>query len=83
MVNGAYKERLALHQTFEDLKNPSFVFVGRSYIINIDHVDRITTDAVYLEDGIKIQAGAETIQFFSHTIVQVTRKCFIRRFLGR
>ena len=53
---------MALHQTFEDLKNPSFVFVGRSHIINIDHVDRITTDAVYLEDGIKIQAGAETIQ---------------------
>ena len=48
MVNGAYKERLALHQIFEDLKSPAFIFAGRSHIINIDHVDRITTDAVYL-----------------------------------
>ncbi|OLA18988.1 MAG: hypothetical protein BHW17_10050 [Dorea sp. 42_8] len=73
MVNGAYKERLALHQTFEDLKNPSFVFVGRSHIINIDHVDRITTDAVYLEDGIKIQAGAETIQDVKTRIMEYWR----------
>ena len=32
MVNGAYKERLALHQIFEDLKSPAFIFAGRSYI---------------------------------------------------
>ena len=73
MVNGAYKERLSLHQTFEDLKNLSFVFVGRSHIINIDHVDRITTDAVYLEDGIKIQAGAETIQDVKTRIMEYWR----------
>ena len=56
-----------------DLKNPSFVFVGRSHIINIDHVDRITTDAVYLEDGIKIQAGAETIQDVKTRIMEYWR----------
>ena len=27
MVNGAYKERLALHQIFEDLKSPAFIFI--------------------------------------------------------
>ena len=63
MVNGAYKERLALNQ----------IFAGRSYIINIDHVDRITTDAVYLEDGIKIQAGAETIQDVKTRIMEYWR----------
>ena len=73
MVNGAYKERLALHQIFEDLKSPAFIFAGRSYIINIDHVDRITTDAVYLEDGIKIQAGAETIQDVKTRIMEYWR----------
>ena len=73
MVNGAYKERLALHQTFEDLKNPSFVFVGRSHIINIVHVDRITTAAIYLEDGFKIQAGAETIQDVKTRIMEYWR----------
>lgn len=73
MVNGAYKERLALHQIFEDLKSPAFIFAGRSHIINIDHVDRITTDAVYLEDGIKIQAGAETIQDVKTRIMEYWR----------
>ena len=73
MVNGAYKDRLALHQIFEDLKSPAFIFAGRSHIINIDHVDRITTDAVYLEDGIKIQAGAETIQDVKTRIMEYWR----------
>lgn len=73
MVNGAYKERLALHQIFEDLKSPAFIFAGRSYIINIDHVDRITTAAIYLEDGIKIQAGAETIQDVKTRIMEYWR----------
>ena len=73
MVNGAYKERLALHQIFEDLKSPAFIFAGRSYIINIDHVDRITTAAIYLEDGIKIQAGAETIQDVKTQIMEYWR----------
>lgn len=72
-VNGAYKERLALHQIFEDLKSPAFIFAGRSHIINIDHVDRITTDAVYLEDGIKIQAGAEIIQDVKAQIMEYWR----------
>lgn len=73
MVNGAYKGRLALHQIFEDLKSPAFIFAGRSHIINIDHVDRITTDVVYLEDGIKIQAGAETIQDVKERIMEYWR----------
>ena len=73
MANGAYKERLALHQIFEDLKSPAFIFAGRSYIINIDHVDRITTAAIYLEDGIKIQAGAETIQDVKTQIMEYWR----------
>ena len=73
MVNGAYKERLALHQIFEDLKSPAFIFAGRSYIINIDHVDRITPAAIYLEDGIKIQAGAETIQDVKTQIMEYWR----------
>ena len=30
MVNGAYKERLALHQIFEDLKSPAFIFAAES-----------------------------------------------------
>ena len=47
--------------------------VGRSYIINIDHVDRITTAAIYLEDGIKIQAGAETIQDVKTQIMEYWR----------
>lgn len=72
-VNGAYKERLALHQIFEDLKSPAFIFAGRSHIINIDHADRITTDAVYLEDGIKIQAGAEIIQDVKAQIMEYWR----------
>ena len=71
MVNGAYKERLALHQIFEDLKSPAFIFAGRSYIINIDHVDRITTAAIYLEDGIKIRA--ETIQDVKTRIMEYWR----------
>ena len=58
---------------FEDLKSPAFIFAGRSHIINIDHVDRITTDAVYLEDGIKIQAGAETIQDVKTRIMEYWR----------
>ena len=73
MVNGSYKERLALHQIFEDLKSPAFIFAGRSHIINIDHVDRITTDAIYLEDGIKIQAGAELIQDVKAQIMEYWR----------
>ena len=73
MVNGSYKERLALHQIFEDLKSPAFIFAGRSHIINIDHVDRITTAAIYLEDGIKIQAGAELIQDVKAQIMEYWR----------
>lgn len=72
-VNGEYKERLALHQIFEELKNPAFIFAGRSHIINIDHVDRITTDAVYLEDGLKIQAGTEIIQDVKTQIMEYWR----------
>ena len=55
------------------MKSPAFIFAGRSHIINIDHVDRITTDAVYLEDGIKIQAGAETIQDVKTRIMEYWR----------
>ena len=64
---------ITLHQIFEDLKSPAFIFAGRSYIINIDHVDRITTAAIYLEDGIKIQAGAETIQDVKTQIMEYWR----------
>lgn len=73
MVNGAYRERLALHQIFEELKSPAFIFAGRSHIINIDHVDRITTDAVYLENGFKIQAGVEIIQDVKTQIMEYWR----------
>ena len=42
-------------------------------LITHEHVDRITTDVVYLEDGIKIQAGAETIQDVKARIMEYWR----------
>ena len=55
------------------MKSPAFIFAGRSYIINIDHVDRITTAAIYLEDGLKIQAGEELIQNVKTQIMEYWR----------
>lgn len=72
MVNGAYKERLALHQIFEDLKSPAFIFAGK-VILSISIMWIGSTAAIYLEDGIKIQAGAETIQDVKTRIMEYWR----------
>ena len=40
---------------------------------NIDHVDRITTAAIYLDDGLKIQAGEELIQNVKTQIMEYWR----------
>lgn len=71
--NGAYKERMNLHQIFEELKDPAFIFAGRSCIANIMHVVRITTDAVYLEKEMEIQASSEVIREVKELIMEYWR----------
>ena len=73
MVNGAYKERLALHQIFEDLKSPAFTICRKKLYYQYRSCGSDHDGCIYLEDGIKIQAGAETIQDVKTRIMEYWR----------
>lgn len=42
---------LSLHELFEQLEDRGFIFVTRSYLVNMEHIRRVAPDGVYLEDG--------------------------------
>ena len=68
-----YKERISLWQVEEQINHPAFVSVGRSWIININHIARIRSDEIYLENGEIIRVSRDQIQEVKKKITKYWR----------
>ncbi len=68
-----YKERISLWQVEEQLKHPMFVSVGRSWIVNADHIARIRSEEIHLENGEIIRVSREQIQEVKKKITEYWR----------
>lgn len=61
-VKDTYRERMSLHQIQTKLDTDLFIMVGRSYLVNIEHVAGISSESVRLDNGEIIGAGHEVIR---------------------
>ena len=48
---GTSKVRKSLHQVFEELNTPDFIFIDRGYIVNIIQIMKISDGLAYLKNG--------------------------------
>lgn len=53
--NAPLMERLSLKKCSEMMPPPQFVRIHRSTIVNIDHVERIENESLYLHDGTELK----------------------------
>lgn len=56
-----YRERMPLFQIQEQLGTDAFIMVGRSDLVNIEHIAGISAESVQLDNGEVIGAGRELI----------------------
>lgn len=48
---GPYRDSRGLNELFKNLDNPCFLYIERSCFVNLDHVQRIEDDKIYLTSG--------------------------------
>lgn len=53
-TNGEVKERTTIEQIMLELNSKEFVLVGRGYVVNINHINRIRGNTVYMDNGDEI-----------------------------
>lgn len=51
---GQYLERKSLNLILEELHNQEFIFIDRSHIININHINKLWNNIVYMDNGDEI-----------------------------
>ncbi len=61
-TEGVYKERISLNQLLGELDNEIFMLVGRSNIINMNHIVRLKGVTIYLEKEEKIIVNAPCME---------------------
>lgn len=53
-LHGNYRERIPIDQLMKELNSMEFIFVERSFIVNIEHIIRLKGNIVYMENGDEI-----------------------------
>ena len=69
-----YRERAPLFQIEEQLRTDAFIMIGRSYLVNIEHIAGISAESVQLDDGEVIGAGRELILEVKQKVTAYWRK---------
>lgn len=70
---GQSKVRKSLHQIFQELDTPEFIFIERGYIVNIIHIMKVCDNTAYLKNG-------ETLPISRSHLLEVKQK--INQFWG-
>lgn len=64
-TEGEIKERTTIEQIMMELNSKEFVLIGRGYVVNINHINRIRGNSVYMDNGDEIvisQAKIPTVK---------------------
>ena len=69
-----YRERMPLFQIQEQLGTDAFIMVGRSCLVNIEHIAGISAELVQLDNGDVIGAGRELIWEVKQKVTAYWRK---------
>lgn len=69
-----YRERAPLFQIEEQLCTDAFIMVGRSCLVNIEHIAGISAESVQLDNGDVIGAGRELILEVKQKVTAYWRK---------
>ena len=69
-----YRERMPLFQIQEQLGTDAFIMVGRSCLVNIEHITGISAESVQLDNGDVIGAGRELIWEVKQKVTAYWRK---------
>ena len=67
---GQSKVRKSLHQIFEELDTPEFIFIERGYIVNIIQIMKVCDSMVYLKNGETLPISRSHLQEVKQKINQ-------------
>ena len=70
---GEIRERISIDKLFSELESKQFIFVERSYIVNMKHICKISDEVIYLEDGNRVVISQSRIPEVKRTINQYWR----------
>ena len=73
-TNGVYKFYEKLKNIYELSKNYNFMFIHKSYIINYDHISRITYDYVEMTNGEKLSISERRKKDIRRLYVWISEK---------
>lgn len=48
---GNYRERISLERLMKEMNAPEFILVERGYVVNVRHIVRLKSNAIYLKNG--------------------------------
>lgn len=54
---GKYTERISLNHVFSELSKRGFILADRAYIVNINHVQRMRRNIIYMDNGEEIKVN--------------------------
>lgn len=60
-VDGEYRERIALDKLMQEIDDPSFLWIERSYIVNIKHIVRMNGNVIFLDNGAEMTVSKAKI----------------------
>lgn len=67
-------ERITLSQVYEKLNSEEFLFLDRSYLVNLRHVMKIQSSEVYLRDGTTLYVSRYHVQEVKERIQKYWQK---------
>lgn len=60
-MDGEYRERIALDKLIQEIDAPSFLWIERSYIVNIKHIVRMNGNIIFLDNGAEMTVSKAKI----------------------
>ena len=54
---GKYTERISLNHVFSELSKRGFILADRAYVVNINHVQRMRRNIIYMDNGEEIKVN--------------------------
>ena len=54
---GKYTERISLNHVFSELSKRGFILADRAYVVNINHVQRMRRNIIYMDNGEEIRVN--------------------------
>ena len=54
---GKYTERISINHVFSELSKRGFILADRAYVVNINHVQRMRRNIIYMDNGEEIRVN--------------------------